>query len=127
MQKLALRRGSNSMHLEEDSHKPLIFMFTPLLERDPADFSQKTWSENSMQDRIMTLSQYAFPQVESLYLQKENTVGQMNSPYCTCGILYFARSRGSWTSFWKRVICLARAALSAQQYMGELHVLLIEY
>lgn len=96
MQKLALSRGSNWMHLEEDSHTPLIFIFTP----SPGKrFSKKTWSENSTQDRIMTLRQCAFPQVESLYLLKENTVGQMNSPYCICSILYFAMSRRSWRLF----------------------------
>ena len=49
------------MHLEEDNQNtPLIFDIYPfILERDPADFSQKTWSENSMQDRIMTLRQRA--------------------------------------------------------------------
>ena len=37
------------MHLEEDNHKPLNFNIYPfILERDPAEFSQKMWSENSM-------------------------------------------------------------------------------
>ena len=51
-----MSRRSNSTHLEEDNYKHLSFDIHPfILERDPADFSQQMWRENSMWDRNITL------------------------------------------------------------------------
>lgn len=86
------------MHLEEDNHKPLNFDF----------FTCSSWKEILLASpkrhrmrtpcRTETSPQACMHMLGSLYLQKENAVGQMNSPYSICGSLYFVRSRGGCDS-----------------------------
>ena len=121
MQKLAPNRRSNAPWRGQSKYT-LDFWYLPL---HPG--KRSCWLFPKDMEWELHAGQNHDPQatcmLKSLYLQKVNIVGQMNFPYSICGSLYFSRSRGRWTCFWETVIHLARATLSAQQFLSEPHML----